>query len=139
MRGRIVRGLVLAAGLLGASVARADQGSPPAFVAPAPQAGKGAAERADQALDVDAASAARLTDATLQRSGASGGPPAPTSEDVRAADAIRVYVITFGQGEAVWERFGHNALWIHDPGAAPTSPTTGACSTSRSRTSSGAS
>jgi hypothetical protein len=23
-------------------------------------------------------------------------------------------VITFGPGEQVWERFGHNALWIHD-------------------------
>jgi hypothetical protein len=26
----------------------------------------------------------------------------------------RVYLITVGQGEAVWEKFGHNALWFFD-------------------------
>jgi hypothetical protein len=31
-------------------------------------------------------------------------PPGPT-----------VYLMTFGPGRAVWERFGHNAIWIHDP------------------------
>lgn len=34
-----------------------------------------------------------------------------------AADSLRAFLLTFGPGEAVWERFGHNALWIHDPGA----------------------
>jgi hypothetical protein len=34
-------------------------------------------------------------------------PPAPGSE-------LTVSVITLGQGDQVWERFGHNALWIHD-------------------------
>jgi hypothetical protein len=33
--------------------------------------------------------------------------PAPGSE-------ITATLVTFGIGEAVWERFGHNALWIHD-------------------------
>jgi hypothetical protein len=28
--------------------------------------------------------------------------------------AIRVYLITVGQGGPYWTRFGHNALWIHD-------------------------
>jgi hypothetical protein len=28
---------------------------------------------------------------------------------------VSVYVITLGQGDQVWERYGHNALWIHDP------------------------
>ena len=23
--------------------------------------------------------------------------------------------MTFGPGRQVWERFGHNAIWIHDP------------------------
>ena len=32
-------------------------------------------------------------------------------------DAPHVYVITFGPGEDVWEKFGHNMLWIHDPQA----------------------
>ena len=27
---------------------------------------------------------------------------------------LSVTLITFGVGNAVWERFGHNALWIHD-------------------------
>jgi hypothetical protein len=28
---------------------------------------------------------------------------------------IKVFLMTFGPGRQVWERFGHNALWIHDP------------------------
>lgn len=28
---------------------------------------------------------------------------------------LRVYLVTMGQGDLVWEKFGHNALWIHDP------------------------
>jgi hypothetical protein len=27
---------------------------------------------------------------------------------------LTVYLLTFGWGEAVWERFGHNAIWIRD-------------------------
>lgn len=27
---------------------------------------------------------------------------------------LTVYLLTFGQGDAVWELFGHNALWIKD-------------------------
>jgi hypothetical protein len=30
---------------------------------------------------------------------------------------LSVTLVTFGVGEAVWERFGHNALWIHDAGS----------------------
>ena len=33
------------------------------------------------------------------------------------ADSLRVFLVTFDQGAAVWERFGHNALWVHDPEA----------------------
>jgi len=32
-----------------------------------------------------------------------------------AAQSPKVYVMTMGPGEAVWERFGHNAIWIEDP------------------------
>lgn len=28
---------------------------------------------------------------------------------------LGVFLITMGPGDQVWERFGHNALWIHDP------------------------
>ena len=33
----------------------------------------------------------------------------------RPADQLTVYLMTMGPGKAVWERFGHNAIWIHDP------------------------
>jgi uncharacterized membrane protein len=36
-------------------------------------------------------------------------PPADSSRE------LKVYLMTFGPGRQVWERFGHNALWIHDP------------------------
>lgn len=29
---------------------------------------------------------------------------------------LQVYLITVGAGSAVWERFGHSALWLRDPG-----------------------
>jgi hypothetical protein len=35
-------------------------------------------------------------------------PPEPGSE-------LTVYLMTMGPGRQVWERFGHNAIWIHDP------------------------
>jgi hypothetical protein len=31
-----------------------------------------------------------------------------------ATPEVSVTLVTFGPGDAVWERFGHNALWIHD-------------------------
>ncbi|HET6779263.1 MAG TPA: DUF4105 domain-containing protein [Gemmatimonadales bacterium] len=33
----------------------------------------------------------------------------------RPTDQLTVYLMTMGPGKAVWERFGHNAIWIHDP------------------------
>ena len=32
-----------------------------------------------------------------------------------SAAPLTVYLMTMGPGKAVWERFGHNAIWIHDP------------------------
>ena len=53
---------------------------------------------------------------------------------------LRVYLMTMGPGEQVWERFGHNAIWIRRSGRrAPTSPTTTGCSTSGRKTSCSAS
>lgn len=55
------------------------------------------------------------------------GPGAPFSPPAGAAQgpgggvaggegsAIRVFLVTMGPGDAVWEKFGHNALWIVDP------------------------
>lgn len=31
-----------------------------------------------------------------------------------SADPLTVYLVTAAPGDAVWERFGHNGLWIHD-------------------------
>ncbi len=28
---------------------------------------------------------------------------------------LSVYLLTMGPGDLVWEKFGHNAIWIHDP------------------------
>lgn len=33
-----------------------------------------------------------------------------------AGENLRIYLVTFGPGEAVWEKFGHNAIWVHDEG-----------------------
>jgi hypothetical protein len=30
-------------------------------------------------------------------------------------ESLTVYLMTMGPGKYVWERFGHNAIWIHDP------------------------
>lgn len=50
------------------------------------------------------------------RGAAQPGPPpalrAPA--DTVAAAGLRVYLLTFGPGDAIWERFGHNAIWVHD-------------------------
>lgn len=41
-----------------------------------------------------------------------GGDPSLASSPDRIA-----YLVTVGPGREIWERFGHNAIWIHDPGA----------------------
>ena len=42
--------------------------------------------------------------------------PAPPAAALGSAgDSLRVFLVTIGPGELVWERFGHNAIWIHDP------------------------
>ena len=46
-------------------------------------------------------------------------PQALTSKDTihpanEPGSEFTVYVLTFGWGDAVWERFGHNAIWVSD-------------------------
>ncbi len=43
--------------------------------------------------------------------------PVPTTTP--DADSMRVYLVTLGPGQEVWEKFGHNMIWIHDPAARP--------------------
>ncbi|MBW8769480.1 MAG: DUF4105 domain-containing protein [Gemmatimonadetes bacterium] len=44
-------------------------------------------------------------------------PPAPSTAATapEPGSDIEVTLMTFGLGQEVFERFGHNALWIHDP------------------------
>jgi hypothetical protein len=46
---------------------------------------------------------------------AQGTSPPPRVPAVRQDTALAVYLMTMGPGKRVWERFGHNAIWIHDP------------------------
>ena len=40
----------------------------------------------------------------------------PGAERVPTAESrLAVYLMTFGEGEIYWEKYGHNALWFHDP------------------------
>jgi len=42
----------------------------------------------------------------------------PSAAEAQAAPPsreLKVFLMTFGPGRQVWERFGHNAIWIHDP------------------------
>lgn len=48
----------------------------------------------------------------LARATAQAPLPAPAPEE---GSNLTIYVLTFGQGDDVWEKFGHNAIWIHDP------------------------
>jgi hypothetical protein len=43
----------------------------------------------------------------------SGPSAAPTGAGDGAE--LGVFLLTMGQGDLVWERFGHDAIWIHDP------------------------
>jgi hypothetical protein len=39
----------------------------------------------------------------------------PTDRPSARPPGLTVYLMTMGPGKAVWERFGHNAIWVHDP------------------------
>ncbi len=46
---------------------------------------------------------------------AQGDSLAAANADADDGSEIEVYLMTMGPGDAVWEKFGHNALWIRDP------------------------
>lgn len=41
--------------------------------------------------------------------------PSPPPRFPASPESLTVYLMTMGPGKQVWERFGHNAIWIHDP------------------------
>ncbi|HSG47632.1 MAG TPA: hypothetical protein VLA43_07475, partial [Longimicrobiales bacterium] len=49
-----------------------------------------------------------------------GGPAPLQGQELSAAatpapeDALTVYLVTAAPGDAIWERFGHNGIWIQD-------------------------
>src|SRR5438309_9960995 len=40
--------------------------------------------------------------------------PSATAVSNEPGANLTVYLLTFGWGDEVWERFGHNAIWIKD-------------------------
>ncbi len=45
----------------------------------------------------------------------SAAPQAPSDQNVsQEVTDLEVYLVTIGPGELLWERFGHNAIWIRD-------------------------
>jgi len=47
------------------------------------------------------------------------GAPRPGEPRAAPGSELRVYLMTMGPGVAVWERFGHNAIWIDDSSVEP--------------------
>jgi hypothetical protein len=43
--------------------------------------------------------------------------PAASVPDREKGSNLTVYLLTMGPGDQVWEKFGHNAIWIHDDAA----------------------
>jgi len=54
---------------------------------------------------------------TLEAQGVAQNPPSSavvTPGPAEPGSNLTVYLLTFGWGDVVWERFGHNAIWIKD-------------------------
>ncbi|HEX6750086.1 MAG TPA: DUF4105 domain-containing protein [Longimicrobium sp.] len=39
----------------------------------------------------------------------------PFAAPSQADSTLRIILLTMGPGDEVWEKFGHNAIWVHDP------------------------
>jgi hypothetical protein len=53
--------------------------------------------------------------ALAAQSGTPPPPPVPLQPITAADSAIRIFLLTMGQGDQVYELFGHNAIWVQDP------------------------
>lgn len=62
--------------------------------------------------------AARIVEARgpLEASAAAAEPPpwSDRSSEETDGSSLTVYLVTMGPGRRVWERFGHNAIWVRD-------------------------
>ena len=43
-----------------------------------------------------------------------GASPTPRAATPAESDDLEIMLVTFGLGQEVFERFGHNAIWVHD-------------------------
>ncbi len=65
---------------------------------------------------IAAAALLSLATAGSLRAQTTGGvAPTQAQSTPIGADGLEILLVTFGQGELVFERFGHNAIWVHDP------------------------
>ena len=60
------------------------------------------------------ATAAVQAPSTTQNSPAPTVAQQPTTQTNEPGSNLTVYLLTFGWGDVVWERFGHNAIWVSD-------------------------
>ena len=60
---------------------------------------------------------ALLPAALLLATGGLSAQAQTTAPGEAPAAELSVVLLTMGPGEAIWEKFGHNAIWIRDPGA----------------------
>lgn len=51
---------------------------------------------------------------SLRAQAAGAAVPAQTPSVQGGPDDLDIMLVTFGQGELVFERFGHNAIWVHE-------------------------
>ncbi|MEE4172846.1 MAG: DUF4105 domain-containing protein [Xanthomonadales bacterium] len=48
--------------------------------------------------------------------GAFTSPPAAAQESLPPPTGPEAWLVTYGPGEIYWQRFGHNAIWLREPG-----------------------
>ena len=56
-----------------------------------------------------------LAAAPLRAQAAAASAPAQGEPAPAGPNDTDIMLVTFGQGELVFERFGHNAIWVHEP------------------------
>jgi hypothetical protein len=134
----ILRNLFALALLLAGSVCAGAQSRARVVPAPTPSAGAQTKKRAVQKPRAGAQGKTKVTPKAKAKAKVTPKAPAsrqkrrvappprvvrtPVPADTNAAASaagkgLAVTLITFGVGQEVWERFGHNALWIHDESA----------------------
>jgi hypothetical protein len=72
--------------------------------------------RARSSLAIVAATLALATTVAAQGAAqTTSTPPPPATVATSSDSALTILLVSVGQGDLVWELFGHNAIWIHDP------------------------